>query len=70
MKTLKVKEETIYKMKVLQTNMFIDHKLKLKTYDDVINFLYQYFLEADKKTDDKIIELAKELAKEEVNTND
>lgn len=60
MKTVKLTEEAIYNMKVIQTNMFVDHKLKLKTYNDVIMFLYQYFLEATKEQDEKIIELAKE----------
>lgn len=60
MKTVKLTEEVIYKMKVIQTNMFIDHKLKLKTYSDVIEYLYNCFLEIDEKTEEKIIENAKE----------
>lgn len=60
MKTVKLNEEIIYKMKVIQTNMYVDHKLKLKTYNDVIEYLYNCFLEIDKKTEEKIIENAKE----------
>ena len=60
MKTVKLNEEIIYKMKVIQTKMYVDHKLKLKTYNDVIEYLYNCFLEIDKKTEEKIIENAKE----------
>ena len=60
MKTVKLKEDIVYKMKVIQTNMFVDHKVKLKTYNEVIELLYEYFLEIDQKTEKKIIERAKE----------
>lgn len=63
MKTVKLTEDIIYKMKVIQTNMYVDYKLKLKTYNDVIEYLYNCFLEIDKKTEEKIIENAKELKK-------
>ena len=59
MKTVKLNEEVIYKMKKIQTNMFVDHKLKLKTYNDVIEYLYNCFLEIDEKKEEKIIENAK-----------
>lgn len=64
MKTVKLNEEIIYTMKSIQTNMYEVHKLKLKTYNDVIEYLYNCFLEIDQKTEEKIIENAKEYFKD------
>lgn len=61
MKTIKIQEQTIDTLQQIKCNMKIDHHLKLKSYDEVIQFLYQYFLEATEEQDKKIIELAKEV---------
>lgn len=45
MRTIKIKETTLFTLKNTQAQIGINTGIKLKTYDDVIIFLYQASLE-------------------------
>lgn len=44
MKTIKIQEGTAWTLKSMITNVYENAGIKMKTYDDVIIFLYQAFL--------------------------
>lgn len=61
MKTLKIREETHNKLTYIKASLKIDQHINLKTLDNVIEYLYECFLEIGKKEEDLVNEKTREI---------